>query len=129
MQIDLKARTVTLGVGEFAELTFGPSRSEGGRSGLWRAQLGQAWHGEMQERTRQAEAEARFEVPISGQIRWQGWTIRLNGRIDQVVEREGGITLREIKTVRTPLPTDPSELRRLHPSYFRQLAVYQTIAL
>lgn len=128
MQIDLKARAVTLGVGEFAELTFGPTRSPGGRGGLWRAQLGQDWHVEMQERTRQADGDARFEVPISGQIRWQGWTIRLNGRIDQVVEREDTVTLREIKTVRTPLPADPIELRRLHASYFRQLAVYQTIA-
>ncbi len=128
MQIDLAARTVTLGVGTFADLTFGPTQSEGGRAGLWRAQLGQAWHGEMQDRTRQVETTARFEVPISGQVRWQGWTIRMNGRIDQIVDRPEGTLLREIKTVRTPLPVDGSELRRLHASYFRQLVAYQVMA-
>lgn len=128
MQIDLKARSVTLGVGEFAELTFGPIRSPGGRAGLWRARLGQEWHVEMQDRTRQTDGEARFEVSISGQIRYQGWTICLNGRIDQVMDREGAVVFREIKTVRTPLPAKPSELRQLHASYFRQLAVYLAIA-
>ena len=128
MQIDLETRTVTLGVGEFAELTFGPSRSDGSRAGLWRARLGQAWHGEMQDRTRQSDPEARFEVALSGRLRWRGWTIRLNGRIDQVVEAEDTVLLREIKTVRTPLPATPVDLRRLHSSYFRQLAVYRALA-
>ena len=128
MQIDLQARRVALAVGEFADLTFGPTRTEAGRSGLWRTRLGQAWHGEMQARTLQSEPTARFEVPIAGQLHRSGWTIALNGRIDQFIDSPDGARIREIKTVRTVLPAPEAELRSRHPGYFRQLAAYRSLA-
>ncbi|MEZ5276297.1 MAG: helicase C-terminal domain-containing protein [Opitutaceae bacterium] len=128
MQIDLHARKVTLAVGEWADLNFGPTRSEAGRAGLWRARLGQAWHIEMQEQTLRSAPDARFEVPITGDLLRGNWTIGFNGRIDQVIDRPDRTRLREIKTVRTPLPAPGSELRARHQSYFRQLVAYRTLA-
>ena len=75
MQIDLNTRKVTLSVGEFANLTFGPTGGDIGRAGLWRAQLGQAWHDEMRKRTLNTDPGARFECGTTGIVRWKSWQI------------------------------------------------------
>jgi Rad3-related DNA helicase len=127
MQYSLENRTVTLSVGEFAGFSLGPQEGSGGPSGLWRAQLGQHWHNELQKRTEQEftvegalRPDVKFEVVIAGRLTHRGWTFELNGRIDQQI---GGL-LREIKSVMHPLPADEPALRADYPAYFLQLAAY-----
>jgi DNA excision repair protein ERCC-2 len=120
MHFTLDNRTVSLSVGEFAGFNLGPQESAGGPQGLWRAQLGQHWHNELQKRTLAEAADAHFEIVIAGRLIHRGWTFVLSGRIDQVI----GSTLREIKSVTRPLPADETELRTDYPDYFRQLAAY-----
>jgi DNA excision repair protein ERCC-2 len=123
MHFSLETRTVSLSVGEFAGFSLGPSDSGGGSQGIWRAQLGQHWHNELQKRTLAETPAAQFEVVIDGRITHRGWTFELNGRIDQVV----GDTLREIKSVMRPLPAEETDLRTDYPSYFLQLAAYAVL--
>lgn len=128
MQIDLNRRKVSLSVGEFATLTFGPTGGDTGRGGHWRARLGQAWHDEMRELTLKTDPRAQFEIVTTGIVRWKSWQIHLNGRIDQMIPRSGGDLLREIKTIRSVLPAPESELRDGFASHFRQLAAYDRLA-
>ena len=123
MQFSLATRTVSLSVGEFAGFTLGPHETGGGPQGLWRAQLGQHWHNELQARTLAESPAAQFEVGIDGRLAHRGWTFVLNGRIDQLV----GDTLREIKSVMRPLPLEEAALRAEYPSYFLQLAAYAVL--
>ena len=129
MEYSLDARTARLSVGEFSDFTLGPRDNSGGPQGLWRAQLGTDWH---QQLRTQASAEhgscAEFEITVEGRIFHRGWTITLNGRIDQLLRQTPTLTLREIKTVTRPLPADETELRRDYPSYFAQLATYIALA-
>ncbi len=120
MHYSLETRTVSLSVGEFAGFSLGPADSGGGPQGIWRAQLGQHWHNELQKRTLAEVPAARFEIAIDGRLMHRGWTFHLAGRIDQVV----GGTLREVKSVMRPLPAEETELRTDYPSYFLQLAAY-----
>ncbi|MES2696537.1 MAG: helicase C-terminal domain-containing protein [Verrucomicrobiota bacterium] len=130
MVFDLDKRTVSLSVGEFSAFSLGPREAGlGGGAGLWRAQLGTHWHNELRTRAIAEHASAaEFEISISGQIAHRGWTLSLNGRIDQVIRVEGRTTLREIKSVTRSLPVDESELRRDYPGYFVQLATYAALA-
>lgn len=123
MHFSLEHRTVSLSVGEFANFALGPHESGGGPQGLWRAQLGQHWHNELQKRTLAEAPAAQFEVVIDGRLTHRGWTFHLNGRIDQLV----GDTLREIKSVIRPLPVPEAELRADYPPYFLQLAAYAVL--
>jgi DNA excision repair protein ERCC-2 len=123
MHFSLETRTVSLSVGEFAGFSLGPSDSGGGPQGIWRAQLGQHWHNELQKRTLAEAPAAQFEVVIDGRITHRGWTFVLNGRIDQLV----GDTLREIKSVMRPLPAEETDLRTDYPAYFLQLSAYAVL--
>ena len=143
MHFSLENRTVTLSVGEFADFSLGPRESSGGPQGLWRAQLGQHWHNELQKRTEQEftadgvlRPDVRFEVPITGRLIHRGWSFDLQGRIDQLLPLRSqagssasnptseGILLREIKSVLRPLPADEPALRADYPAYFLQLSAY-----
>ncbi|GAB5562467.1 MAG: ATP-dependent DNA helicase [Synoicihabitans sp.] len=124
MQFDLHAKTAQLSVGELADFSIGPRESGEGSSGIWRAQLGSHWHREMQAQTESEQSDAKFEVPIDGEIFHRGWTIRITGRIDQWLPGKDVITLREIKTLTRPVPVPEPELRADYPHYFAQLATY-----
>src|SRR5947199_10795084 len=98
MNFDLEARTAALSVGEFAGFSLGPHDATGGPQGIWRAQLGTHWHNELRSRTQEEHAEAaEFDIPITGRIVHEGWTLTLTGRIDQVIRSNEGVTLWEIK--------------------------------
>lgn len=124
MDFDLDQRTATLGVGEFAGFTLGPRDGGTGPAGIWRAQLGTHWHQQLRTQAAAENAAAAFEVPIAGRIVHQGWTITLNGRIDQILPAADGVALREIKTVTRPLPAPEADLRAEYPEYFVQVATY-----
>jgi len=125
MEFDLDQRTASFSVGEFSNFAVGPHSSGSKfRQGIWRAQLGTQWHNEIRQQVSAERADAEFEVTISGQVVHHGWTISLNGRIDQILPAQDRVTLREIKTVMRALPVDDSELRRDYPEYFTQIATY-----
>ncbi len=130
MTFDLDQRTAALSVGEFADFTLGPrDAGSSGAAGLWRAQLGTHWHQQLRAQTaREQGPAARFEIPIAGRLAHRGWTLALTGRIDQIVPHAGGVVLREIKSVLSPLPADESSLRADYPAYFLQLATYAALA-
>ena len=130
MQFSLENKTASLSVGEFAAFALGPQESGGGGQGIWRAQLGQHWHNELRALTEKEfttdgvlQIGVQFEVAIDGRLAHRGWTLHLNGRIDQLI----GGTLREIKSVMRPLPATEVELRAEYPEYFRQLAAYTVL--
>ncbi|HVU17314.1 MAG TPA: helicase C-terminal domain-containing protein [Candidatus Didemnitutus sp.] len=130
MRFSLPEKSATLSVGEFASFAIGPREGGPGAAGPWRALLGQHWHNELRERTRQEFAEARFEVVIDETVTHRGWRLSLTGRIDQSLPAIAGKSacLREIKTVTRDLPAPEEELRAGHPSYFRQLATYLVLS-
>ena len=127
MEFNLDQRSAILSVGEFSDFTTGPRDAGSGHAGLWRAQLGTHWHNELRARATVETPTAEFELVIAGQIFHAGWTLSFNGRIDQLLRSDGTVTLREIKTVTRPLPTDESELRADYPGYFIQLATYAAL--
>lgn len=127
MQLSPATRTLALNAHEFADFTAGPALGTGGRPDLWRAQLGQTWHGELRQQLEQQDPSARFELPIDVTFEWRGWRVRLTGRVDQTVARNGVAIVREVKTVLRPLPASADDLRREYPGYFRQLAAYQCL--
>lgn len=124
MEFSLEQRTASLSIGEFAGFSLGPRDAGEGTAGIWRAQLGTHWHQQLRLRATEENPGATFEIPITGKIFHQGWTVTLTGRIDQLAVVDGVTILREIKTVTRTLPMDESELRADYPSYFAQLASY-----
>lgn len=126
MHLSIADRTISLNAREFAEFTTGPGVGGMGRFDPMRAQIGQTWHDELRKRAAAETPDARFEVSIDAKFVWRGWHLHLTGRIDQEMDRpESQPCVREVKTVMRPLPAPGEELRRDHPGYFRQLAVYQ----
>lgn len=124
MDFDLTARTAHLSVGELADFAVGPRDGGDGQAGLWRAQLGSHWHREMQAQATVDHPDARFEVGITGEVFHRGWTLHLNGRIDQLITAGATTVLREIKTLTRAVPVPEPELRADYPHYFAQLAIY-----
>ena len=127
MEIDAKQRLVRLSVGEFARFSPYSQRTASAGFGNWRAQVGQQWHQEIQKN---APVEGFVnEVSISGDLLWNGWTLSLSGRIDQIGDSTDRIQIREIKTIATPLPIDPLETAALYKSYCLQLLAYRELLI
>ena len=126
MHFDLEKRRARLSVGELAGFLVGPRDPGEGGSGLWRARLGTQWHRQLRAAA-EGEPGAQFEVQVDGVLQRGPWAIELSGRIDQVMAREAGPTLREIKTVAVRLPEDEARLRSDYPGYFVQLAAYAAL--
>ncbi len=126
MDYSLDQRTASLSIGEFSEFSLGPRNpsSTHATGGLWRAQLGTHWHQQLRQHASAADPAHEFEIPLTGQIVHQGWTLTLTGRIDQRLVTKNQILIREIKTTLRALPADETELRADHPAYFAQLSTY-----
>lgn len=127
MQIDPIARTVRLSVRELAVFRNVPL-SEGAGSSPWRAAVGQQWHKTSEEKTRAETPDARFEVPLNATWRHRDWTFLIQGRMDQVLTQGDATLIREVKTVRTPLPAASGDLAARYPEYFAQAAIYLGLA-
>jgi DNA excision repair protein ERCC-2 len=129
MQISFEQKKVTLAIGEFSEFTDSPSTSGGsGRGGgFWRAQVGQAWHTELRNNLARRDPSASFEVTIAAVWPHGGWLFEFQGRADQVIRDDRGVTLREIKTVDHPLPAHEETLVAAYPAYFLQARTYQRL--
>ncbi len=125
MEIDAELKLASISVGEFARFSPFTQRSDSLGFGNWRAVAGQQWHQEVQSR---AESEGfTNEKAIKGDLEWRGWTLQLNGRIDQIRPENDGFLLREIKTVTSPLPLSPEQIRLNFKSYCIQLLTYREL--
>lgn len=127
MQLDSFSLQARLSVGELASFRNQP-RSSKASSGRWRASVGQQWHKESARQTAAAHPEATFEQAISATLRHREWTLVLQGRIDQIIPESDSLILREVKTVRQPLPCPPQDLSGQYPEYFAQAAIYRRLA-
>lgn len=126
MRIDPITATVTLSVGELASFRH-ISSYEFPSSGPWRAAVGQRWHEQARKQTQSIFPDARFEVPVETDWRHRRWTFRLRGRIDQIIRNGNKWLIREVKTVRTPLPTEKQSILENHSNYISQAAAYLSI--
>lgn len=127
MQIDTNTREVRLSVSELSTFRQRPQSGNAG-AGVWRASVGQKWHWESAKQTRELCPQASFEQTISGTLRHADWTLHLQGRIDQIIPEPSTLALREVKTIRDPLPCPPEDLSRQYPDYFAQVAIYLRLA-
>ena len=60
--------------------------------------------------------DAQFEVRLQATWPYKDWQIELQGRIDQVIPQANGLLLREVKTIRSPLPAAQEELTQNYPN-------------
>ncbi|MBL4575652.1 MAG: PD-(D/E)XK nuclease family protein [Opitutaceae bacterium] len=127
MHIDIRKRTLSLSVGEFANFSTSPNPPSKSIYAKWRTHLGQVWHDELRKQIEKGSIPAQFERPISGEIQHKGWKFILNGRVDQLLEHKDGTLIREIKTVSYSLPLSNEDLIKKHPTYFLQLTAYQIL--
>jgi len=126
MQIEPMQRSVRLSVRELAVFRNQLSARGHGHS-PWRATVGQQWHKSAEAMSLAAEPEARFEVTVSADWRHRGWLFQLNGRIDQLIPTEDGYLIREVKTIRSPLPAPDETLIDQYSEYFAQAGIYQAM--
>ncbi|KRP37916.1 MAG: hypothetical protein ABS34_00630 [Opitutaceae bacterium BACL24 MAG-120322-bin51] len=127
MHIDSFARTVRLSVRELATFRQVPS-SDGHGASSWRAAVGQQWHTTAAHQTRESHADARFEVPLKAIWLHRDWTFEIQGRIDQLLPDPEQLRIREVKTIRSGLPSSSEELASRYPDYFAQAAIYLGLA-
>ncbi len=113
-------RRIEISAGAFA--LFGGSRVAG-RCGRWRAEVGREWHAALQAEENPAEGW-RFEVAVKTFWVEDGWTLAVDGRIDQLRENAEEILVREVKTVSGPLPRPEEFWREERRHFFVQLALY-----
>ncbi|MCC5841462.1 MAG: PhoH family protein [Opitutales bacterium] len=132
VRIDFEERRVHLSVTEFAQFHTGPSAGVVRGGGRWRAEAGRRWHTALREQAEQQTADTgqnlACEVSLLAVWKAGGWELHFQGRVDQILVTDEAVCLREIKTVRHPLPVAPDELATRHPAYFQQAATYALLA-
>jgi len=127
MQIDFTQRTARLSIGELAAFSVGPSALTEGQQGSWRTRVGVEWHQHEEKASREAGEQGRYEVPLKASLSRNDWTLELQGRIDQLIQQEDGLLIREVKTVSLPLPLEMEDLQQAYPAYFAQLGAYLSL--
>lgn len=128
MEIGIEEQRVRLSAKAFAEFSELPNGKGTGPAQAWRAAVGQTWHARLRQQAEQSQSRSTFEVPISAKIPVGGWILDIVGRIDQVVQEENSVRLREVKTVSASLPADEAELLTAYPEHVLQLASYLIMA-
>lgn len=126
MQIDPSQQNVCLSVRELAVFRNQPAARGYGHS-PWRASVGQQWHKSSEALSQKEHAEAQFELSVNAKWNHRGWCYRISGRIDQLLPHAGGILVREVKTIRSPLPAPDETLIADYPEYFAQAAIYRAM--
>ena len=124
MQVNFSDKSVSISVGELADFTTGPGQRMQRRLGKWRTQVGVQWHQEQEKVSKQSGEKGQYEVSLRTNWPHKGWVFKIQGRIDQWIEQEERVLIRELKTTSHPLPTETDELIEIYPSYFAQLGTY-----
>jgi Rad3-related DNA helicase len=128
MQIDPLQRKIQLSAGELAVFRNQPNARGHGHS-PWRASVGQQWHQTLQSESLNSGLGALAEVTV--QIDWlhRDWFFQINGRIDQLIPESAGWRVREVKTIRSPLPASDGALLQAYPEYFTQACIYRSMLI
>ena len=126
MQIDPLQRSVRLSVRELAVFRNQATEQGHGRS-PWRAAVGQEWHRSVEAETHEENAGARFEHGVQATWRHRDWVFQILGRIDQLIPLEAGFLVREVKTIRSPLPAAKETLLEAYPDHFAQASIYHAL--
>jgi Rad3-related DNA helicase len=126
MQVDPMQRSVQLSARELAIFRNQPSNRGHGYS-PWRASVGQQWHQSAQAESQATQADVRAEVSIA--INWyhRDWSFKINGRIDQLIPGPNNWLVREVKTIRSPLPAPEEILIETYPEYLAQASIYRAM--
>lgn len=119
-------RSVRLSVRELAVFRNQPSVRGHGHS-PWRARVGQQWHKSAEEDSLAAQPQTVTELPLMVHWRHQDWNFQINGRIDQLLPVADGFLIREVKTIRSPLPAPDETLISQYPDYFAQASIYRAL--
>lgn len=127
MELDYAHKHIRLSAGVFAGFQPSPGSSTEMRGQRWRAEAGNAWHQELQQRALAEHPKASKEIPVQGNIIAKGWTLQIHGRIDLLLPGKHGPVIQELKTVMHPLPMDDATLLQRHPAYVIQAACYQLL--
>jgi Rad3-related DNA helicase len=129
MHFCLENKSVSLSAGELA--AFGRMiNSHAPSASASQLETGQLWHRELHQKARSTEPDALIEFAFDHTLFRQGWRIRIQGRIDQILPHKqlpSGRLIREIKTTRRILPQPIGDLLECHPDYVNQLATYQQV--
>ena len=126
MQIDPLQRSVQLSVRELAIFRNQPGKRGHGFS-PWRASVGQQWHQTAAQEIQAEHPEVQLEQRIEIKWRHRDWNFQLAGRMDQLLPSEDGFLIREIKTIRSPLPSSEESLIEDYKDYFAQVSIYQAM--
>ena len=122
MRLAPDRRLVTLGAREFA--VFGLPGRVGSSALGWRTALGVEWHRRLAERAAAESAAWKFETPVRLTRIQGGWTVEIEGRIDQWRDDGERILVREVKTVTGEIDAPAEFFRKKYREHFVQLAVY-----
>lgn len=95
--VDLERREIAAGVGELAAWPPGPPRP-GGWLGRARAELGARIHREWQREQQRADPDCEVEHPVALTHRVDGFRARVQGRVDGLSRRGGGLLVEEVKS-------------------------------
>ena len=126
MQIDPLQRSVHLSVRELAIFRNQPAERGHGFS-PWRASVGQQWHQAAAQEIQSENPEVQLEQSLDVKWRHRDWNFQIAGRMDQLLPSEDGFLIREIKTIRSPLPAPEESLIEDYKDYFAQVSIYQAM--
>ena len=85
---------------------------------------GVEWHEKLASRAAGESPRWKFETPVSLLRVHDGWTIEVEGRIDQWRDTGDRILVREVKTVSGEIDAPAEFFRKKYREHFVQLAVY-----
>ncbi len=128
MEIHPSRKWISLSVREFAEFQEVAIRQPGSGAGIWRAAVGSAWHRKLESESAAASPGARFEIPLEMTWPYRDWSIRFQGRIDQLNAAPDAVEIVEVKSVDAPLPLTVDSIPGRYPGYLNQLATYCVLA-
>lgn len=120
LRFDDERAHLRLSVADLLEREARRSLGFSNRGGFERMWLGQAIHSRYQARALEQDPTYRQEVALSYDFDHRGWAITLQGRIDGLAERDGGLLIEEIKSVRRAGAVPRATLE----TYHHQAAIY-----
>lgn len=124
VKVDLTKKTVVIGVGDLLAEETTRIGSAAGLSFFARMAMGRNAHESHQKGQTDLLAGYRKEIAVKHEMAVDDFAVTIQGRIDGVYERNGSITVEEIKTV-VLSPSQFAQIEARHyPTYSAQLQVY-----
>jgi DNA excision repair protein ERCC-2 len=127
LKIDPEKQRLTLSVGELTRRIAADGSDSESPSFSLRGKMGGETHRAYQEKRRRSSSyrqEVHLNVNLETGAAPPGWTVRIRGRLDGLLEEDGTTIVEEIKTIALPshlFASFPFENRIRH---FRQLQIY-----